>query len=287
MIVFGLQDPTGIAWEVAKHLEKPLGKAELRDFPDGEFYLKILNDVKGKHCAIVKSVRTGDDLLQVLLLADALKENGAVAVHAVAPYLAYMRQDKKFTEGEAVSAKTVLKLLNEVADDITTVNCHFIGEAGRKMYGNVWIRNLDAMPLLVTYFKNLLDRPVVVAPDKGSLGYAKRAAEQLNCEFDHLAKKRLSGSEVAIESKKLNVRGMDVLMLDDIISTGGTIVQASRVIREWRPASINVGCVHGLFLNGIEQFKGSVDRMASTNTINSQLMKVSVARIIAEDLKSV
>lgn len=287
MIVFGAQDPTGLAWEVAKHLESPLGKLELRDFPDSELYVKILTRVKRQPCAIVKSARTSDDLMQILLLADALRDNGALAVHVVAPYLMYMRQDKRFTEGEALSAKTILKILNELADDITTVNCHFLSEAGKKMFENVWIRNLDAMPLITTYMKNMLDNPIVIAPDKGSLGYAKSAAEQLGCEFNHLSKKRISGKEVAIEGKRMDIKGMDVLILDDIISTGGTIIEAAGVIRNWKPASINVGCVHGLFMNGIERFKGVIDRLASTNTVSSPVMKVSVARLIAEDLKKV
>jgi ribose-phosphate pyrophosphokinase len=142
------------------------------------------------------------------------------------------------------------------------------------------------MPLLVEHFRQLLVKPIIVAPDKGSLNYAKKAAEQLGCEFNHLAKKRISGSEVQITEKKLDVRGMDVLMLDDIISTGGTIAESSKLIDSWKPATLNVGCVHGLLLNGIEPFKGVVDRLVSTNTVASPVAKVSVAKLIADDLKA-
>lgn len=287
MIVFGASDTTGLAWEVSKQLDCPLGKVESKEFPDGELYLKILSKVEGKSCAIIKSTRTSDDLVYTLLLADALRDNGALSVHAVAPYLMYMRQDKRFTEGEALSAKTILKLLDEVDDDVTTVNCHFLSEGGKKMFEGTWIRNLDAMPLMVDHFKPKLRNPIVIAPDKGSLGYAKKAAQQLDCEFNHLTKKRISGKDVIVKDKKLDVKGMDVLILDDIISTGGTIVEASRVIRGWKPASINVGCVHGLLLNGVEQFQGVVDRLVATNTLASPATKVSVAGLIADDLKSI
>jgi len=287
MIVFGASDPTGLAWEVSKLLNAPLGKLEVKSFPDGETYVRVLSKVKGETCSIVKSTRTNNDLIELFLLADALRENGARAVHVVAPYLMYMRQDKSFSEGEALSAKTILKLVDELCDDITTVNCHFLNGLGKAKLGNTWIRNLDAMPTLVDYFNGKLTDPIVIAPDKGSLGYAKKAAQQLDCSFNNLSKKRISGREVTVKDKKLEIKGMDVLMLDDIISTGGTIVEAGKVIRGWKPGSINVGCVHGLLLNGVEQFKGSVDRLVSTNTVASPVSKVSVAQLIADDLKAI
>ncbi|MCX6694824.1 MAG: phosphoribosyltransferase family protein, partial [Candidatus Altiarchaeota archaeon] len=113
----------------------------------------------------------------------------------------------------------------------------------------------------------------------------KEAAKQLNCEFDHLQKTRLSGSEVVITEKKLDVKGMDVIMLDDIISTGGTIAEAAKLIKSWKPASVNVGCVHGLFLKGIEMFQGAADRIVATNTLDNPVSRVSVAGVIARHLK--
>lgn len=285
MIVFGSEETADLAWEVSKQLGAEMGRLEIKRFPDGEFHTHILTDIKGKHCAVVKSLTSSDDIVQLFLLLDALKDNGANLVHTVIPYMAYARQDKQFTEGEALSAKTILKLLDELSDDITVVNCHFLREGGEFVKYGVRIRNLDAMPLLVEHFKSKLDKPLLVAPDKGSLGYAKDAAESMNCDFNHLTKKRISGREVIIKSKELDVKGKDVLILDDMISTGGTIVEVANVIRGWKPGSLNVGCVHGLFVEGLDKFKGVADRFVCTNTLKTPISKVSVAKVITESLR--
>jgi len=285
MLVFGGTRSSGLAWAVSKALNSEVGKSEIKTFPDGEKYVKLGNKVAGIECAVIQSVRTNDDFVELLLMLDALRDGGATQVHAVTPYMAYMRQDKRFTEGEALSAKTVLKVIHELADSITMVNCHFLNEGGEAVFNHVNFMNLDAIPLLVQEMAQHAKVPVVIAPDKGSVGYAKEAATLLDCEFNHLSKKRLSGTEVTIKSKELDVKGKDVIILDDIISTGGTIVEAVKIIRGWHPASISVGCVHGLFLNGTDSFKGVADRLISTDTLDNPVGKVSVAPIIAADLR--
>jgi ribose-phosphate pyrophosphokinase len=285
MIVFSGTRSTGLAWDVAKSYGCDVGKSEIKRFPDGETYVKIASKVSGDACAVVQSVRSNDDLVELILMLDALLDGNAHQVHAVMPYLAYMRQDKRFTDGEALSAKTVLKTLHEFADSLTTINCHFLNEGGEAVYNHVNFMNLDAIPLLAAKIAEQADNPLIIAPDKGSLGYAKAAARLLDCEFNHLSKTRLSGTEVVMKPKELDVKGMDVIILDDIISTGGTIVEAVKIIRGWHPKTISVGCVHGLFLNGVEPFSGAVDRLISTNTLDNPAAKVSVAGLIAKDLK--
>jgi ribose-phosphate pyrophosphokinase len=275
----------GLAWSVAKSLKCEVGKSEIKTFPDGEKYVKIASKVAGQECAVIQSVRTNDDLVELALMLDALRDLNATQTHAVTPYLAYMRQDKRFTDGESLSAKTILKIIHELSDSVTVVNCHFLNEPGEVVYNHINFMNLDAMPLLAKNIGDKAPKPIVIAPDKGSLGYAKAAAQTLDCEFNHLSKTRLSGTEVTIKPKELNVKGKDVIILDDIISTGGTIVEAVKVIRGWHPSSISVGCVHGLFLKGVEPFQGIVDRLVSTDTMENPVSKVSVAELIAKDLK--
>jgi len=284
MLVFGGSRSTGLAWDIAKAMKAETGKTEIKSFPDGEKYVKILSGAKGSECAVVQSVRSNDDLVELMLLLDTLRDMGATQVHAVMPYLAYMRQDRIFSEGEALSAKTVLKILDEISDSLSTVNCHFLSDGGEAVFNHIRLMNIDAIPSLARYIGTKVKNPIFVAPDKGSLGFAKAGAEILDCEFDHLSKTRHSGSEVSIEMKDLYVKGHDVIVLDDIISTGGTIVESAKVIRKGRPASINVGCVHGLFLSGIDQFKGTCDRLVSTNSMDNPVSKVSIADIIAKDL---
>jgi ribose-phosphate pyrophosphokinase len=285
MLVFGGTRSMGLAWDVAKSMNAEVGKAEVKTFPDGETYVRMLSKVTGKECAVVQSVRSNDDLVELLLMLDALGDHNATQVHAVTPYLAYMRQDKRFNDGEALSAKTVLRLIDELSDSVTTVNCHFLNDGGEAVYNGIRFMNLDAMPQLTGHMGEKVEKPVVIAPDKGSVSYAKAAAQMLDCDFNHLSKKRLSGTEVVMKPKELNVKGLDVIILDDIISTGGTIVEAVKIIRGWHPASISVGCVHGLFLNGAEALQGVADRLVATNTVDNPASKVSVAGIIADELR--
>ncbi len=284
MFVFGGTNSTGLAWDVSKGIKADNGKTEIKSFPDGEKYVKVLSHVSGSECAVVQSVRSNDDFVELILLLDALRDQGALQVHAIVPYLAYMRQDKIFSDGEAFSAKTILRVLSEVSDSLATINCHFLTDGGEAVFQHVNFMNLDAIPSIVEYMGKKVSNPIFIAPDKGSLGFAKTGAVQLNCEFDHLSKTRMSGSEVEMELKDLDVKGLDVILLDDIISTGGTIIESTKVISHGRPASINVGCVHGLFLSGIESFKGSVNRLIATNTLDNPVSKVSVSDIIAQEL---
>jgi ribose-phosphate pyrophosphokinase len=285
MIVFGGSGSVGLAWDVSKSIGMQLGKNEVKKFPDGEVYVKINSNVKNQDCAVIQSTRSNDNLVELLLFLDALKDQGANEVAAVMPYMAYSRQDKIFTQGEALSAKTVLKLVDELSSRVITVDTHFMRNHGEAVFHQIRFTNLDALPLLVNYLKVRMMNPFVLAPDAGSMGMAKYASELLGCEFDNIKKKRISGEEVIIEAKTLDVKGKDVLILDDIISTGGTIVKVADFAREWKPKSVSVGCIHALFTNGLEMFKGKLDRLVATNTVESPVSKVNVGPLIARELK--
>jgi ribose-phosphate pyrophosphokinase len=284
MLVFGGEGSEAISGEVSRALNSESGGLEIRDFPDGEKYVRVMPNVSGSECALIKSVRSNDDLMELLLCLDALRDQGAAPIHAVTPYLAYMRQDKRFKPGEALSAKTVLKLIHEFADTTATINCHFLSDAGEAVHEGIRFHNLDAISQLAGHIGLDCENPVFIAPDKGSLGFAKQGAHLMDCGFNHLTKTRHSGTEVEIGYKELEVEGKDVIILDDIISTGGTIVEAAKMIRRWKPKTVNVGCVHGLFLNGVEKLGDVVDNVVATDTVGNPVAKVKVSNIIAEHL---
>ncbi|MFC2154203.1 ribose-phosphate diphosphokinase [Candidatus Altiarchaeota archaeon] len=284
MIVFSGQNSKELAAKIVRGGFAE-GKVERKTFPDGELYLRVATNVKGKECVVVASTTSNDDLVELLLLLDALNDQGAERIIAVVPYLAYARQDKAFLEGEALSAKTVVKLVSGLCDEILTFNCHFLDKEGKEKYQSVEVNNLDAFPILAKHFQEELKDPILIAPDKGSLEYAKTAAERMGCDFDNLSKTRVSSEEVEYEQKDLDVNGRDVLILDDIISTGGTIIRASEFIRKQSPSSINVGCVHGVFARGTEGLKKAVDSLVCTDTIQRPESKVSVSDQIIEELK--
>ncbi|MFZ2455793.1 MAG: ribose-phosphate diphosphokinase [Candidatus Altiarchaeia archaeon] len=284
MIVFSGSSCASLGRKIAKGKGLIPGKAKVERFPDGEIYLRLVSPVKGEECVLVQSTLGNDNLVELLLFLDMLRDQGASSVHAVVPYFGYARQDKSFNSGEALSAKTSLKLMLSLTDSVTTINCHFLDREGVYKFHDLEIKNLDAFPLLAKYFKEHLKCPMLIAPDKGSLEYAKNAAEIIGCEFDFLQKKRLSGEKVEIQTKDLDVQGKDTLILDDMISTGGTIIEAAKLLKSQGASSVNAGCVHGVFSTGAERVRSAVDLLVCTDTLERGISKVSVAQLIGKSL---
>ena len=284
MIVFSGSSCMSLGRKIAQGKGLRLGEAIIERFPDSEVYLRLVTPVKGEECVLVQSTLGNDNLVELLLFLDMLRDQGASKVHAVVPYFGYSRQDKTFNSGEALSAKTVLKMVVSLSDSVTTINSHFLDREGVFKFHDLEIKNLDAFPILAKYFKEHLKRPMLIAPDKGSLEYAKNAAQIIGCEFDFLQKKRLSGEKVEIQTKELDVKGKDTLILDDMISTGGTIIEAAKLLRSQGAASVNAGCVHGVFSQGTHKVASAVDRLVCTDTIERDISKVSVAELIRKSL---
>lgn len=284
MILFSGSGSENLAKGVASKAKAEFGDIQIERFPDGEFYVRILSDVKGKECAVIKSTDSNDALIELFLILDAIKDIGSKKRLAIIPYLGYARQDKRFNEGEALSAKTILGLIKNFSNFIITVNCHFLHSSGESEFHSVKIRNLDAFPLLANYFRGKLKNPFILAPDKGSIDLAKKACKIIGCDFDFISKTRISGDKVVMEEKSMDLTNKDVLILDDIISTGGTIIQAVNFARSNKAKSINVGCVHGVFSKGLDHLNSVVDEIVCTDTIQRNISKVSVADLIAEEL---
>jgi len=284
MIIFSGSSCVSLGRKIAEGKGLRMGEAKIERFPDGEVYLRLVTPVKGEECVLVQSTLGNSSLVELLLFLDMLRDQGASKVHAIIPYFGYARQDKTFNSGEALSAKTILKMLLSLSDSVTTVNCHFLDREGVFKYHDMELKNLDAFLLLAKYFKEHLKCPMLIAPDKGSLQYAKNAAEIIGCEFDFLQKKRLSGEKVEIQIKDLDVKGKDTLILDDMISTGGTIIEAAKLLRSQGASSVNAGCVHGVFSQATQKVASAVDLLVCTDTIERDISKVSVAELIRKSL---
>ncbi|HIE33690.1 MAG TPA: ribose-phosphate diphosphokinase, partial [Candidatus Altiarchaeales archaeon] len=282
--VFGGTSSGKLASKVAEMGSFDLGKTEIRKFPDGEFYIRILSDVEDQDCVLIQTTRTSDDLIELFLLSDLLRDLNSSEIHTVIPYLAYSRQDKVFKEGEALSAKTILQLIDKFSDSITTVNCHFFDFEGEFEFYGVRLKNLDAFPLLVEYFNGKLENPVIISPDKGALECGKKAAEIMKCEFDCLEKERVSDDKVIMTVGTLDISNRDVILIDDMISTGGTILEAARILRKEGADTISAGCVHGVFSYGTAELSKILDNLVCTDTIQTEVSKVSIAPLIAENL---
>ena len=281
MFVFHNQKSAPLAKEVASGLGAELGQIEKKVFPDGEIYIRLLTPVKGKDVALIHTTKDNDDLVELILVLSALKDNGASSTTCIVPHLIYQRQDSAFEEGEAVSARVVLKILDEFADEIIIVNAHFLKKAGKAKFGGVKVTNLDAFPLLGRHFRGVAQR--IFSPDEGSMHYAEAAAKELGYLYDHLVKKRIDGETVEMQPKELSVDGLNVVILDDVIATGGTMVKAAEMLKRQGAKKVYLGCVHGVFTNGWDIFKGV--EVVCTDSLPTKVSKVSLAPIIIEALK--
>ncbi len=274
-----------LAESVAKEANLEICEIERKQFPDSEIYLRILTDIEKKDCSVIQSTPSNDALVELIILLDTLNDLKAKSIHTIIPYMGYSRQDKRFLSGEAMSAKTILKILDYKSDKITTVNAHFLSKLSQKKYEGIGVENLTAFPALAAYFKSKLKSPVLVAPDKGALRYVQEAASVLKCEFGYFEKKRISAEKVEMQVKDLNVKGKDAIILDDIISTGGTMAKASQLLKEEGAKSVNIGCVHGVLNEGLEKVSKVASEVICTDSIQREkFSKVSLAKTIAESL---
>ncbi|MGA8857429.1 MAG: ribose-phosphate diphosphokinase [Candidatus Bathyarchaeia archaeon] len=292
MIVIGGSSSETLASKVAQELNLKSGTLDVRRFPDGEKYLRVVDDVKNENVAVIQSIHhTPDELLfEYLLLVDTLKDLGASRVTAFIPYFAYARQDERFKPGEALSFRTVTKLMESVGtDEIYTIDMHQHRVLKSSEVFKIPSHNLSAMPLLADYVKKTgeVQNPLVIGPDAEAEQWAKIAADRLGTDYDVFEKKRLGDDHVEVRPRRSNAKGRDVLIVDDIISTGGTIVEASKILLSQGANKVAVACTHPILAPGaLEKIQNAgVVSVVGTDTVPSPISRVSVAPLIASEIR--
>ena len=261
-----------------------------RVFPDGESYVRLESSVRAEHVAIVHTTSKPQDsnLMQLAFMANAAKRNGAKKVTAIVPYLAYARQDKIFLEGENISIETIAAMLKAAGiDQLITVNIHAETALANFPFP---AKTLTAIPLLAEYFiKKGFKKAFALAPDKGAMYIAQQAQQILVGEAGSLEKHRdRHTGETTQTATHLNIKGKAVIILDDIISTGGTIVGAAKILREKGATRIYAACVHGLLVGDAEKriLDSGVEEIVATDSIPSKNSKVTLAPLLSEALKA-
>ncbi len=261
-----------------------------RIFPDGESYIRLEGTVEDEEVAIVQTTCAPQDtrLLQLAFMAAAAKRNGATNVLVVTPYLGYARQDKIFLQGENISIETLAAMLKAAGiDQLLTINVH--SEPALEKFPFP-AKTLTAIPQLAQYFvEKGIQNAFALAPDKGAMYIAQQAQAVLGGEVGHLEKHRdRYTGKTTQTAAHLNVQGKTVIIFDDIISTGGTIVGAAQILREQGAAHVYTACVHGLFIGDAEKriLDAGVEEIVSTDSVPSHLSKVSLAPLIANALKA-
>jgi ribose-phosphate pyrophosphokinase len=261
-----------------------------RTFPDGESYIRFdTESLQGEDVAIIQTTSPPQDqrIVQLLLMVNNALDMKARSVITVVPYFAYSRQDKRFLPGEAFSLKTIAKLLQDCGvSKMITVNTH--NPSFLRMM-KIKIDDLSAIPLLAEHFitNNLVETPVSLSLGKKAVSMAKEADSVLKGGFDYISTMRdIQTGNVTIEEKRLAVENRDVVLFDDIISSGGTMAKAVKFVKTQRAKKVYSACVHPLLSADSYKriLKEGADGIIGTDCVPSMVSEVSIAPLIGEAL---
>ncbi|MFN3804576.1 MAG: ribose-phosphate diphosphokinase [Pyrobaculum sp.] len=275
------------AFDIASELEGlgPVGQIEERVFPDGEVVTRV-PDV-GSEAAVVMRLfpNVNDNLVKLFLTVDALNDLGARKVVLVLPYLPYARQDRRFRRGEPISSKTMLKIFSSLSvHGVVTIDMHkhYVADYAPRLL----VRNIYP----AGEFAKLIDAEVVISPDAGSAHRAEAVAKRLGAFYTYFKKfrDRETGAITLTPSLDLSLRGRRVAIVDDILSTGGTLVDACRAARTLGADYIYAVVTHCLLVKDArEKVHSCVDRLICTDTVLNEFAEVKTAPLLREALGAI
>jgi ribose-phosphate pyrophosphokinase len=278
-----------------------VGKARVDPFPDGELIVKLDEDVRGRDCFVVQSTCTpvNENLMELLIWIDCLKRASASRITAVLPYFGYARQDRKSEGRTPITAKLVANLLTAAgANRVIAMDLHAAQVQG---FFDIPTDHLLASPVLLKHFLEIaphMGKVAVVSPDPGNLKAASFYAKELNADLAFIDKRRKSGSEVEAANIIGDIDGKSILMIDDMITTGGTVAEASKILKDHGADRIYVAATHGVFAGqAIERLAQSpIERIIITDTIptcsrltplKDRLTVLTVAPLVGEAIKRI
>jgi ribose-phosphate pyrophosphokinase len=286
-----------LAREITDYLGVPLGDMEVRRFKDGEIDLRIRETVRGAKVFVIQPTcsSANENLMELLVIIDALRRASATEIAAVVPYYGYARKDRKTQPREPITAKLVANLITAAgADRVLTMDLH----AGQiQGFFDVPVDNLRALPILAEYFnqKGLKD-PVVVSPDVGGVGRARELAQRLHCPLAIVDKRRPRPNVAEVMHIIGDVSGKKAIIIDDIIDTGGTIIEVVQALRAEGATEVFACCTHPVFsspaIKGLED--ADLSEVVVTNTIpippekrTKNTVVLSVASIFGEAIRRI
>ncbi len=277
----------------ARHLAEAggweLGAIETRRFPDGETYVRVLSDVADRPVYLVCSLSRPDDgFLRLVFAADAARALGASEVTLVAPYLSYMRQDRRFQPGEAITSKTFARLVSSSFDRLVTVDPHLHRYPALSALYTIPAEALHAAPLLADWIAAEVDQPVIVGPDEESEQWVSAIARRIGAPHAVLRKVRHGDRNVDVEFPDLSQwKARYPVLVDDIASSGHTLIEAARklpLLGFRRPVC---AVVHGVFAeDSYERLKLFADRIVSSDSISHESNAIQLAPLIVAAIAS-
>ena len=284
------------AASVSKHIGIPLLDVRVADFPDREIDIKINEDVRGSDCYVIQPTcpPVNDNWIELLLLVDTLRRASAGRITAVLPYYGYARKDRKDEGRVPISAKVVANtLVASGVDRVLTVDMHAAQIQG---FYDIPVDHLYAKPVLLERLQSLkIKNPVVVTPDAGGVKMARSYAKILGADLAIVDKRRISGSEIAVEHVIGDVKGRNAIIVDDMISTAGSITEAARVLKANGAKEITICVTHGVFCGpAVERLNACpAERILVTDTnpfggnVPDRLEVVSLAPMVAQAIRNI
>jgi len=293
MIVFSLDGHLASAENLAASLSSNLlndervvvGELELRHFPDGETYLNILSNVDQQDLVVLCQLhQPNEKIIDLMLFAETAKQQGASSICLVAPYLAYMRQDKKFQAGESITSRHVAAWISERFDSIITIDPHLHRYHVLSEIYTIPNRVIHATDLIADYIRLNVNKPLVIGPDSESEQWANAVAERAGCDAIVLNKIRRGDHDVEVSLPQLeNYPNYQPILIDDIISTGKTMIKAAENIVNLKgKPPICIG-VHGVFSEGAlsEMQAADIAQILTCNTIGHSTNAIDVTGLLA------
>jgi ribose-phosphate pyrophosphokinase len=266
-----------------------LGHMETRRFPDGESYVRILSDVAGRPVDLVCTLARPDDgFLRLAFAADAARALGASEVTLIAPYLAYMRQDRRFQPGEAVTSKTFARVLSSTFDRLVTVDPHLHRYPALSALYTIPADTLHAAPLLADWIAAEVDQPLIIGPDEESEQWVSAIARRITAPYAVLRKIRHGDRNVDVELPDLSEwRARRPVLVDDIASSGQTLVEAAKKLPLQGFRRPVCAVVHGVFAEeSYARLRGLTDRIVSSDSIPHESNAIRLAPLIAATIGS-
>lgn len=285
-----------LAKAVAKYLKVPLGKAFVGRFPDGEVEIKILENVRGTDCFIIQPTSTpaNDNLMELLLIMDALRRASARRITPVIPYFGYGRQDRKAAPRVPISSKLVSNLITVAgANRVLTMDLHAAQIQG---FFDIPVDHLYTNPVFISYFKNKKWKDaVVVSPDAGGVERARALAKRLDFDLAIIDKRRTSPTDADVMNVVGDVKGKIALIIDDLVDTAGTLAKGAKALKDAGAKVVYAAAAHGVLAGpAIERLESApLEELVITDTIalnGKKLDKIhvlSVAPLLAEAIKRI
>ena len=294
--VFSCNANRSLAESIAKELKIDLGKALVGRFSDGEIQLKVEDNVRGADCFIIQPTcaPVNENIMELLIMADALRRASASRITAVMPYYGYARQDRKSEPRVPISSKLVANII--VASGVNRVLAMDLHANQIQGFFDIPVDHLYATPVLLSYFRaKKFNDLVIVSPDAGGVERARNFAKNLNADLAIVDKRRPRANEAEIMNVIGEVNGKTAIILDDMVDTAGTLVKVAKAIKDKGAARVMAACSHAILSgNAREKILNSVlEELVTTDSVpreqngKDKIVTLSVAALLAEGISRV